>query len=705
MAIRNNILSNGRLFAVVGALAALPGLPAVAAEPSQSSPALEEVVITARKRAESALNVPMSVSALAGDQLERRGVRNNRDLGAYFPGVSFNDSNGSNSEFSIRGLTSAGSGSDTSVGLYIDEVFVGDESSMSQRQFDLESFQILRGPQGTLFGRNTVAGAVNIVTRKPGPEFGGALDASFGNFGLRQYGVTLNVPLMPDKLMARVSFVDRSRDGYLRNLAAPGVRGNDENGRSVRAHLLARPNDSLELLLSVDDSRDDTCDNMFRLVGGQLYTGNTNPDESAWDGPCNSERRMRGVSLRADQSFATTTLTAISAYRKRDTEFITDRDFTSRPILATGLDTDEDQFTQEIRLSGGSSDDLKWVVGAFYFERSYLQDTILELGPGFLGPGRTNRVNAIADLSTRSLAGFASIEYPITAKLTAEAGLRYTSESKDLDYVQTATLPIPGFGVVPAFSKEVDGGEWSPTVTLTYKPAEAHTLYMRLARGFKSGGFNAGPSSNPARIEFAPEYLNSYEVGYKGAPSGRVRIDTSLFYLDYKDIQQSAQSGAGFFISNAARARSYGAELQVSARATESIALNASLGLVDAQYTSFEANSGKRLPRAPRVTAAINLEYDRAIGTAGTLSFIPEVVYRAENFVDAANTALFRQEAHEQVNLRAAFESTQGWTISAWGRNLTDERVTLGGFSVAPLLFAVTTSPPRTYGLDLRWSF
>ena len=158
-------------------------------------------------------------------------------------------------------------------------------------------------------------------------------------------------------------------------------------------------------------------------------------------------------------------------------------------------------------------------------------------------------------------------------------------------------------------------------------------------------------------------------------------------------------------ISNAARARSYGAELQVSARATESIALNASLGLVDAQYTSFEANSGKRLPRAPRVTAAINLEYDRAIGTAGTLSFIPEVVYRAENFVDAANTALFRQEAHEQVNLRAAFESTQGWTISAWGRNLTDERVTLGGFSVAPLLFAVTTSPPRTYGLDLRWSF
>lgn len=152
MAIRNNILSNGRLFAVVGALAALPGLPAMAAEPSQSSPALEEVVITARKRAESALNVPMSVSALAGDQLERRGVRNNRDLGAYFPGVSFNDSNGSNSEFSIRGLTSAGSGSDTSVGLYIDEVFVGDESSMSQRQFDLESFQISAGRRARCLG-------------------------------------------------------------------------------------------------------------------------------------------------------------------------------------------------------------------------------------------------------------------------------------------------------------------------------------------------------------------------------------------------------------------------------------------------------------------------------------------------------------------------------------------------------------------------
>lgn len=696
-----------RAFAVMSGWVAVAGIAADRAFASSDADAgttLQEVVVTARKRSEDAKDVPMSISVLSAEQLGRLGISNNRDLGALFAGVSFNDSNSSNSEFSIRGLTSAGSGSDTSVGLYVDDVFTGDESSMSQRLFDVQSFQILRGPQGTLFGRNTVAGAINIVTRKPDPEFGGQVDATFGNYDLRQYSVAINVPVIDDRLLTRFAYVDRSRQGYLRNLAQAGVLGNDEDGHSARLHVLGRPSDTLDLLLSADDSRDSTCDNMFRLVGGALYAGNTNPDQSSWDGPCLSRRHIQGISLRADQKLGDSTLTVISAYRSRKTEFLTDRDFTALPILSTGLDTDERQMTEEIRLSGTVTDRLKWIAGAFYFHRGYFQDTILQLGPGFLGHGLTDTVHALADLHTKSLAGFGSAEYRISPHWIAETGLRYTWESKNLAYVQTATLPVPGFSAVPAFAEKVSGGEWSPTVTLTFKAAESMSIYARIARGFKSGGFNAGPSSDPDRIKFAPEFLTSYEVGYK-ADLNRYRLDVSLYYLDYRDIQQSSQDGAGFYISNAAKARSYGAESQFSARVANGVLINASAGFVNARYTSFGANSGHWLPRAPRFTGALSVEIAHPLGDVGKLLLLPEIAYRSENYVDAANTALFRQPSHGDINLRAGFESVRGWNVTAWVRNMSDQRYTLGGFAVAPVLYAVTTSPPRTFGVDVGWKF
>jgi iron complex outermembrane receptor protein len=692
--------------AFVAAGAALPESVLAQAEAVSQGQTIEEIVVTARKREERVQDVPMAISAISGERLERAGGDNLRDIGSLFAGVSFNDSNGSGGEFSIRGLTSAGSGSDTSVGLYVDEVFVGDEASMSQRLYDLQTFQILKGPQGTLFGRNSVAGAVNIVTRKPEADFGGSVDITVGDYGLMQYGVTLNAPIMSDRLMTRVNYIDRKRDGYLKNSAQPGVRGNDEDGHSLRAHLLGRPTDTLEVLLSVDDSHDDTCDNMFKVIGGTLANGNTDPDISAWDGPCASVRDVSGVSLRADQKFSGMTLTSITAYRERDTEFLTDRDFTGLPILATGLNTDEHQFTQEVRLASAGNERVNWVVGAFWFERDYLQDTILDLGPGFLGPGLRNTVHALADTTTRSLAGFGSVEFHVTGALSAEVGLRYTSETKSLDYEQTATLPIPGFGVVAPFNKDVDGGEWSPTLTLTYRVQPDAMAYARIARGFKSGGFNAGPSSDPSRIEFAPEFLTSYEIGYKGVfLDGLATFDGDVFYLDYSDIQQSDQDGAGFYIGNAASARSYGVETQFSLRVLDRLSLRGGVGYVNAKYDDFGARSDNELARAPKWTGSLSAELNLPAGDAGSFVLMPEVAYRDANYVDSANTELFRQQANTVVNVRAGFESTAGWSVIGWVRNLTDERYTLGGFSVAPIVHAVTISAPRTYGVDLRWSF
>ncbi|HXE77330.1 MAG TPA: TonB-dependent receptor [Rhodanobacter sp.] len=668
--------------------------------------ALEEVVVTARKRKELVQNVPMSISVLTGERLKRDGDDNFRDIGTAFPGVSFNDSNGQGGEFSIRGLTSTGSGSDTSIGLYVDGVYIGSEAAMSQRLFDLSNIQVLRGPQGTLFGRNTVAGAINIVTRKPEPVFGGSVNATVGNYGLRQAGATLNLPIVSDRLMARISVVDRKRDGYLKNTAKPGDSGNNEDGQSARLHVLAKPTDTLQLLFSADRSRDHTCDNMFKVVGGALYDGNTDPDVSAWDGPCRDHSDVKGYSLQADQQLGDLIFTSITAYRDRTSNFLTDRDFTALPILTTGLDLDDRHFTQEFRLTSPGGQSFNWVVGTFFFNRHDFQNTILDLGPGFLGPGNSNLVQAIAYSTDKSYAGYASGEWVMSEKFKLDLGLRYTNESKAVDYVQTATLPIPGFSPVAPFHKSISGGEWSPTLTATYALNPQANIYARVARGHKSGGFNAGPSSNPDQVVFQPETLTSYETGYKTKLlDDRLEFDGDIYYLDYKNIQQSNQNGAGFYISNAASARSYGAETQAALHLGDNAIVNASLGYVDAKYEVFGNKSGNALPRAPKWTGALNLDLSWNAGGSGSLFVIPEVAYRGANYVDSANTPLFVQRGHTEINLRVGYESYSGWSITAWTRNATDQRYTLGGFAVAPILYAISSSPPRTYGVDFQWTF
>ena len=704
---RLRLLYSGFLFAVVlGCFSAEVALAQSPSEGASEAGIIDEILVTARKRNEEVLDVPMSVSVLSGNAIEQLGARNTRDIGSLFPGVSFNDSNGSGGEYSIRGITSAGSGSDTSIGLYVDEVYIGEESAMSQRLFDLQNIQVLRGPQGTVFGRNTVAGAVNIITRKPSEEFGGTFEASVGNYGLRQLGGTLNMPIVEDKFLARVSYTNRSRDGYLDNAINPGDAGNDEDGYNARAHLSGRLTNSLDMLLSFDASNDKTCENMFKIIDGVLFNGNTDPDSSEWDEACESERDIGGVSLRFDKEFENITFTSITAYRDRETTFLTDRDFTGLPILMTGLDQDADQFSQEFRIASREKDGFSWVAGFFYFDRDVFTKTILDLGPGFLGPGNRNTVNALSSIKTESIAVFGTMNYQFSDAMTLEVGLRYTDEDKSLDYEQTATLPIPGFGVVDPFSTDTNDGEWSPTVTLTYKPSDDSSIYGRIARGFKSGGFNAGPSSDPSTIQFKPEFMTNYEFGYKTRfMGGRAQFDSAIFYLDYEDIQQSDQDGAGFFISNAASATSIGVETQFSVQVNDNVNINAGFGYVDAEFDEFGDRSGNKMPRAPEWTGSVSAHVTWDVGAGGTLFFTPTAAYRDDNYINAANTELFKQPSYTIVDLRTGYESAAGWSIAAWWRNLTDERVNLSGFDVAPLFFAVTTSPPLTYGVDFRWNF
>src|SRR6185437_12162022 len=209
--------------------------------------------------------------------------------------------------------------------------------------------------------------------------------------------------------------------------------------------------------------------------------------------------------------------------------------------------------------------------------------------------------------------------------------------------------PIPGFSPVAPFHKSISGGEWSPTLTATYALNPQANIYARVARGHKSGGFNAGPSSNPDQVVFQPETLTSYETGYKTKLlDDRLEFDGDIYYLGY----------------------------------------------VDAKYEVFGNKSGNALPRAPKWTGALNLDLSWNAGGSGSLFVIPEVAYRGANYVNSANTPLFVQRGHTEINLRVGYESYSGWSITAWTRNATDQRYTLGGFAVAPILYAISSSPP-----------
>lgn len=687
-----------------GALLALDAAAAMAQTAPDNGSALNEIVVTARKRNESLQQVPLSISAVSGNDLQRLGGTTFSDIGHLFPNVSFNDSNTQGGDFSIRGLTSGGSGSDTSIGLYVDDVFIGPESTIGERLIDLDTVQVLRGPQGTLFGRNTVAGAINITTRKPTDTQEVTLGAVLGNYGLYQVEATLNQPIN-DKVLTRTTFVRRARDGYLDNLDH-GSAGNDEDGYSGRAHVLFKPGDRLQVLATVDASVDHTCDNMFKIIAGTLYTGNTNPDQSRWNGPCKNGRDIVGATLRADYQLESVKLSSISAYRYRSTKFVTDRDFTSVNVATSGLDTIENQFTQEFRATSPGGERLNWVAGVFVFDRSADNVTRLGLGPGLLGGNLSDNVVTDAKVDTLSVAAYGSLEYYLTPALSAELGLRYTYERKTLDYVQTATLPVPGFSSVPAFGKRVNGGELSPSFNLSYRWSPTMLTYLRIARGFKSGGFNAATSSDPNKIEFKPEYLTSYELGVKSELlDRRLRLNASVYYYDYTDIQQSSQTGAGFFISNAASARSYGAELEMNYRATRDLLLIASAGYANANYVDYGTMSGNRLPRAPRWTLSGSVDWTFASGSWGQAYLRPEIDFRTKNYVDNANTPLFVQQSHAVLNARIGIDSASNWSAGLWGRNLTDRRYTLGGFSLAPVGYYTTVAPPCTFGADFRVTF
>ena len=617
----------------------------------------DEIVITARKRAERLVDVPIAVTSLSSEDVARLQANDLSGIQGAAPNVNLVQGRGSTSSANIfiRGVgqPDALQTFDPAVGVYVDGVYISRIQGALFNLFDVDRVEVLRGPQGTLYGKNTIAGAINIVSKKPDlTETRGAGSFTYGSYDQLLGNAYVSVPLVADKVALSVAGVYDKRDGLVTD-PLTGRRYNDRDNQTVRAILRARPTDSLELLLSGDYSRQRTSATLgyptAPLIQTSLFPAGTRIIVPAFPyGPYNyrastslqpgqgQKQDQYGVSLTANYELSNLfSVTSITAYRHLKPELWVDIDATERSIADIFLGFTDKQFSQELQLKLDGNR-LKGVAGLYYLSESIRSDQIAndnDLFTLLAAPVTFSRFINDNQL-THSYAAFGQLTYDLTDKLSLTGGLRYTYETKrynrftttasslaalnGLAYTFPDSLPAP-FNTM----NKVDFDAFTPSATLSYKPSRDTLLYVSAANGFKSGGFNGRVNSTadvtqiiggvPTIVPFfKPETVWSYEVGAKADfLDGRVRLSGDAFYSDYRDFQARVGGGTtaaglsgSFPVLNAGKLRIWGIEADLVARPTDAWTVRSTLGYLNAKYLEF--NDGRRTPPFGRDSFSCN---------------------------------------------------------------------------------------------------
>ncbi len=730
---------------------------------------LEEMVVTAQKRATSLQDTPISIQAFTGAELEVRSAGDISQIADFTPNLEFDStspiSGSSNAAVVfIRGIgqTDFVLTSDPGVGIYLDGVYISRAMGSVLDLLDIERVEVLRGPQGTLFGKNTVGGAISVTTRKPGPEFELEGSVTAGNYDRLDGMLSVNVPLTDDSLFLRASLASRNRDGYGDRLLTGETMG-DVNSDTLRASLLWRPAEELELIWSVDaTSADEDLPTTSLLMADPTLGGVTNNLSGLYnlfatvgwvDGPqyddswitgdeyksngtgtVGSDTDVRGTSLAATWNLSTFDIKSITAYRETDTSFGRDTDHSPITIIHTHNEMDLEQWSQEFNFTGRAFNDrLDWLLGAYYFEEKgedlptipilpdvYASDQEWVNGPGN-GSGHLGEplpefaVGADIDIDNDSLALFFHNTYMITDKLSTTFGARYTEEKKktNLD-VFSLTSGIP---LLQNPKADQDFDDFSPRVGLEYAWTDDVFLYASYSEGFKSGGvvsrYNM-PRVDP--IEFDPEQVKAYEAGFKSEwLDQRLRLNVAAFLMDYTDIQVTVFNGVVPETRNAAEGEIAGAEIEFTALLARGLLLNGGIGYMDAEYTklddpeegALEVTKDHDFVNTPEWSANLSLQYQFDLADAGEMSLVIDYTYRDEVANDAANTPLLIEDSLSLWNARVSFLAASGkWEASLFGRNLTDETYLTSGVSTTSFgIVEGVYGRPLEYGLTLKYMY
>lgn len=703
---------------------------------------LEEVTVTAQKREQSTQDIPISVQAFSAETMHKLGATRLSDLQRSAP--SFNVSGqggGSQTTMGLRGIVdfARNTGIDSRMGVYIDGVFQGRSYTANQPLLGLQSVEILRGPQGTLFGKNTVSGAINMVTRKPDEEFNGQLEAEYGNFD--SYKVAGYVSgQMTENLFGSITAGYQSQDGYYYNSTLDKDVG-DRELTTFRGQLRWLPTDRLEVILAGDYSKSES--GVPVNINGALDPYNTVQNIETVD---NSQ--FSGGALTINYSFDNDyTLTSITSFRHGEFETFGDDDYTPLTLLhITPFDEDSDQFSQEFRLVSPVNEKYDWVAGLYYFDNDLSTNRAIELGaPLFAAFGPAAEAVAgftqvPSDVGIQSFAAYVHGNYRFTEQLELTAGLRYTDEKKDVFWQQTnfpndpavaaaleeATgLPITQFpgaalGAInydPVID-DLSDSNWSPTIGLNYFFNEDTMAYVKYSRAYKSGGWNADfMTAGLENFSYDPESVNSYEIGLKTTTlDDTLRFNIAGFLSKFDDFQvfQRVYNSSGnpsLQLTNAAKVTVKGVELETSWVPTDRWLFNVNVTFADSTYDEFmnatgEDYSGNTLPYAPKWKAFVGAQYTQPLSNDAQLGFNVGYAYTDEQYSDASNTIAYLSDDYSLLGARIAYSpASANWELALWGKNLTDKDYTVNKGINALTTPRTSWGVPRTYGISFRYFF
>ncbi|KRG39607.1 TonB-dependent receptor [Stenotrophomonas pictorum JCM 9942] len=709
---------------------------------------LDEVTVTARRRSESIQDVPVAVSAFGEEQIKDLQASTVEGLQGAVPNMNIAQGRGSANSVNvfIRGIgqPDALQTFDPGVGMYVDDVYYSRINGALFSLFDIQQLEVLRGPQGTLYGKNSTGGAIKLTTKNPFDNEGGAVEVTAGDYG-RLEGRFYVSGKLSDTVAASIAGAKITNDGYVKD-AVTGKHYNDDDTEALRLKLAFKPTDNFSAVLSLDTTRQDAALTLGRPMAPLLQTSlapagvivlqpgetgewNRRAQTSFTDGQ-GQYLKHSGASLAMDWDINEQwMLKSISSYRKLKTQSYIDIDASEYELGDVLVALDQDQRSQEFQLHYDNGSNVHATFGAYYmkenvpsYQEAYADDLFSFLGAKvpFL---RTIR----DDLSTTSTAAFAHLNWEFVPTWTVAAGVRWTKDKKDYER-STSTFwgaPFASLNGTVAFDARASWTAVTPSVSLQKEFSDDLMGYVSANRGFKSGGFNGRANTvyDTQNAKFDPEYVWTYELGLKGSSADRrFRGSAAAFYSNYSDFQARVSQDVGTFpVLNAAKLNIKGIELEGSALLGEATTLSAQLGWMDAKYDKFEDFrldpsypgfdpnvSHDHVPFSPDWTARVALQHVFSLGDNGNLTFGGDVSYRGDTWLSVDNRAVLSQDAYTLVGAYGVWDSPQmAWQIRAGVRNLTDKQYKTEGQEFASVGNIQTAyyGLPRNWYMSVRYNF
>jgi iron complex outermembrane recepter protein len=713
---------------------------------------LDEIIVTATHREQNIQDVPFAVTAIGSQQLEAAGIFDATTMALNVPGMAYAEFSPGQALIAIRGITSAddGAGLDNSVALFLDGVYIGRQAGINFDMFDLERVEVLKGPQGTLFGRNAIAGAVNVVTSKPAEEFSAKVRLTAGNEGILRYQGLITGPLS-ESLSGKLVFNQRQHDGFVRNtLLNKDVQ--DEDYTSVRGQLRLSL-DSSEWLLSADIMNDDRvamgrapiANGNFDYVGTARTLGAGRPGTTASPTDGFTKREGTGVSLQGDIEIGDGTLTSITGVRNTKSNW--EMESVGAPLgggfdLANGsfgadviddIDEEIDSFSQELRWTSEAGGTFDYVAGLYFLseqtdrvEQFRIDVNTVATGQFTVGNEYTRTQN-----ETTSYAAYGQANWQLNDRWTLTAGARWTRDERDynatavncgLPEAERAAAGFPNFPacegvggslriIAEVFSVPASDSwnDISPMASLQFRPSDDLMYYGTISTGYKSGGFAgsqgvAAAATNPV----APEDVINYEIGFKGEfADNTLRLNGSLFFMDYTDLQVvrfgpvPGSAFGTFQTTNVGSADILGLEIDYYWQATENFSISGYYAYLDSEISGLTLNtatgpvdfSGLPLRQSPKNSYTVVMNYVFPSAN-GDYDFRAQYAYVDDQFNDYPTRTETVIEAAKLLDASFGWTSEEGtYELLLWGKNLTDQRYVSHSYRIGPGSIGVWSDP------------